>query len=107
MNCRSGRQAVSVRLAGNIYDFGRERSLVYFNRSERRKERETERERGGEREERTSKRCMREGATVVRGLTEERDKRPRTEKPALTFRSLFRDTRADSEDTIYLRTFAT
>jgi len=36
---------------------------------------------------------MREGVTVVRGLTEERDKRPRTERPALTLRSLFRDTR--------------
>lgn len=66
--------------------------------------------RGREREERTSKRRMREGVTVVRGLTEERDKRPRTERPALTLRSLFRDTRADerdNEDTIYLRTFAT
>jgi len=36
---------------------------------------------------------MREGVTVVRGLTKERDKRPRTERPALTLRSLFRDTR--------------
>lgn len=78
-------QAVGARLAVNICDFGRERSLVYFNGSERGKERE--------REEPTSKRYMREGVTVVRGLTEERDKRPRTERPALTPRSLFRDTR--------------
>lgn len=46
-----------------------------------------------EREEWASKRHMGEGDTMVRGLTEERDKRARTERPTLVLRSLFRGTR--------------
>lgn len=66
---------------------------------------------------------MGEGNRMVRGLTEERDKRARTERPAFTLRSLFSGTRRylqeegkdseseregdrDSRGAIYLRTFA-